>query len=442
MIGLYCMKFIELILLLVFYNIIAVTDLSQLPIAANIAFIVIFSLAYIVILFRKEKMPVKNFRLGMLKSGTKLLWLSGAAIILEVVFLVIYARLTGTVHLVLTALFALVFDFITFMTGFIKTAVGSKQVKPLSYIPLLLLWWFPVVNLVLIRKFYKTARRELIFELDREELESARSESEICRTKYPIVMVHGIFFRDWQLMNYWGRIPAALIRNGATIFYGGQQSALSIPDSAAELKEKILGIIAETGAEKVNIIAHSKGGIDSRYAISALGLDKYVATLTTVNTPHNGCDMVDYLLAKIPDKIVHWVTKKYNTVFHKLGDKAPDFFAGINDLRPASIASLEAEMTDSPDVSYRSCMSVMKNASSAGFPLNMGYRIIKKLNGENDGLVWDRSAEHGSFRMIKPPGKRGISHGDMIDLFRENIDGFDVREFYTGIAAELKDQGY
>ncbi|MCM1528639.1 MAG: hypothetical protein NC093_01420 [Alistipes sp.] len=387
-------------------------------------------------------MPVKNFRLGMLESGTKLLWLSGAAVIPEIVFLVVYARLTGTVHLILTALFALVFDFIIFMTGFIKTAVGSKQVKPLSYIPLLLLWWFPVVNLVLIRKFYKAARRELIFELDREELESARSESEICRTKYPIVMVHGIFFRDWQLMNYWGRIPAALIRNGATIFYGGQQSALSIPDSAAELKEKILGIIAETGAEKVNIIAHSKGGLDSRYAISALGLDKYVATLTTVNTPHNGCDMVDYLLAKIPDRIVHWVTKKYNTVFHKLGDKAPDFFAGINDLRPASIASLEAEMTDSPDVSYRSCMSIMKNASSAGFPLNMGYRIIKKLNGENDGLVWDRSAEHGSFRMIKPPGKRGISHGDMIDLFRENIDGFDVREFYTGIAAELKNQGY
>lgn len=389
-------------------------------------------------------MPVKSFRLNSLKSGTKLLWLSGAAVIPEAVILTAYAhmRRAGTLSLVLTALFALIFDFITFLTGFIKTAIGSKQIKPLSYILLLLFWWFPVVNLVLINKFYKTASRELVFELDKEELETARSENEICRTKYPIVMVHGIFFRDWQLMNYWGRIPASLIRNGATVFYGGQQSALSIPDSASELKEQILRIIAETGAEKVNIIAHSKGGLDSRYAISSLGLDKYVATLTTINTPHNGCDMVDYLLAKIPDKIVHQIADKYNAVFHKLGDKAPDFLAGINDLRPSAIASLEPEMADSPNVSYRSCMSVMKNAFSAGFPLNLGYVIIKKINGRNDGLVWEKSAEHGSFRMIELDGKRGISHGDTIDLFRENINGYDVREFYTSLIAELKNQGY
>ena len=438
------MKFIELILLLVFYNVIAAVNLSHFSVGVNIAAIAALSLAYVVILFRREKTPVKNFRLNLLKGGTRLLWLSGAAIILEIVFLAAYAHISGGIKLslILNALFALTFDFVTFLIGFIKTAVGSKQVKPLSYITLLIFWWCPVVNLVLINKFYKTARRELVFELDREETESARSEGEICRTRYPIVMVHGIFFRDWQLMNYWGRIPAALIRNGAVIFYGGQQSALSIPESAAELKEKILGILAETGAEKVNIIAHSKGGLVSRYAISALGLDKYVATLTTVNTPHGGCDMVDHLLAMLPDKFVHWVEKKYNSVFHKLGDKAPDFLAGINDLRPASIAALEAEMTDSPEVSYRSFMSIMKNASSAGFPLNLGYRIIKKLNGENDGLVWEKSAEHGSFRMIRPVGKRGISHGDMIDLFRENIDGFDVREFYIGLAADLKKQGY
>ena len=35
-----------------------------------------------------------------------------------------------------------------------------------------------------------------------------------CKTRYPIVLVHGIFSRDMKLLNYWGRIPAALIRNG------------------------------------------------------------------------------------------------------------------------------------------------------------------------------------------------------------------------------------
>ena len=40
------------------------------------------------------------------------------------------------------------------------------------------------------------------------------------------------------------------------------------------------------------------------------------------------------------------------------------------------------------------------------------------------------------------PGERGISHGDVVDLNRENIRGFDVREFYVKLAADLKRRGY
>ncbi|MGN0374887.1 MAG: hypothetical protein ACI4EN_05245 [Butyrivibrio sp.] len=39
-------------------------------------------------------------------------------------------------------------------------------------------------------------------------------------------------------------------------------------------------------------------------------------------------------------------------------------------------------------------------------------------------------------------GKRGISHGDMIDLNRENIPGFDVREWYVQLVADLKNRGF
>lgn len=45
-----------------------------------------------------------------------------------------------------------------------------------------------------------------------------------CETKFPILLVHGIGFRDNQLLNYWGRIPEALKKEGATIYYGGQDS--------------------------------------------------------------------------------------------------------------------------------------------------------------------------------------------------------------------------
>lgn len=45
------------------------------------------------------------------------------------------------------------------------------------------------------------------------------------------------------------------------------------------------------------------------------------------------------------------------------------------------------------------------------------------------------------FIWLEPTGRRGISHADMIDLNRENIEGFDVREFYVQLVAELKTHG-
>lgn len=36
---------------------------------------------------------------------------------------------------------------------------------------------------------------------------------------------------------------------------------------------------------------------------------------------------------------------------------------------------------------------------------------------------------------------RGISHGDMIDLAREDYKGFDVMEFYIHLAEGLKERG-
>ena len=52
------------------------------------------------------------------------------------------------------------------------------------------------------------------------------------------------------------------------------------------------------------------------------------------------------------------------------------------------------------------------------------------------------SARWGAFLgNLTAPGKRGISHGDVIDLMRENIDGFDVREFYVNLVKDLKARG-
>ena len=53
------------------------------------------------------------------------------------------------------------------------------------------------------------------------------------------------------------------------------------------------------------------------------------------------------------------------------------------------------------------------------------------------------SAKWGDqFTLLEPRGHRGISHGDVVDLNRENIPGFDVREFYVSLVADLKTEAF
>ena len=99
--------------------------------------------------------------------------------------------------------------------------------------------WIPGVNLWYLTKMIRIVSDEVEFETEKWELDEARAESEVCKTRYPILMVHGVFFRDYRYINYWGRIPRELQRNGATVYYGEQQSAAAVEDSGRELAERI-----------------------------------------------------------------------------------------------------------------------------------------------------------------------------------------------------------
>ena len=303
--------------------------------------------------------------------------------------------------------------------------------------------WIPLVNLWYLGKIIRIASDEVEFETEKWELDETRAESEICRTRYPVLMVHGVFFRDYRYINYWGRIPRELRRNGAEVYYGCQQSAAAVEDSGKELAARIRQIVEETGCGKVNIIAHSKGGLDSRAAIAHQGMGPYVATLTTINTPHRGCIFAEYLLGKVPQAVRQKIADTYNATLRRLGDKDPDFLAAVTDLTASACEKRNALTPDEPGVVYESVMSYCRRAGHGKFPLNMTHPIVRHFDGKNDGLVSVDSAKWGSrFTLLEPCGKRGISHGDVVDLNRENIPGFDVREFYVELVADLKRRGY
>lgn len=332
---------------------------------------------------------------------------------------------------------------ILFWIGIIIVYINCNQLGIRWRVLGILFGLIPIVHLIMLGKIIKTADDEVKYESGKIKLDEQRKSLQVCKTKYPILMVHGVFFRDFEQLNYWGRIPQELIDNGATIFYGEHNSASPVAKSGEELARRIKDIKAQTGCEKVNVIAHSKGGLDMRYAIAKCGAYEDVASLTTINTPHRGCEFADFLLEKIPEAQQKAVAAAYNAGAAKLGDINPDFIGAVTDLTHSVCMKRNEEVLDRPEVFYQSVGSIQTNPMSGRFPLNMSYLLVKAFDGRNDGLVGEKSFPWGSgFQMLIPKGSRGISHGDMIDLNRENIAEFDVREFYVNLVSDLKAKGF
>ena len=338
---------------------------------------------------------------------------------------------------------AFVVELVLFWNGIVRVYLTSVQLGMKWRIIGIICGWIPVAQIYALCRIIRIVGDEALYENEKYLLNQIRAENQECQTRYPILLVHGVFFRDFRFFNYWGRVPGELKRNGADIYYGNQQSAASVARCGEELTARIRDILKASGCDKVNIIAHSKGGLDSRYAISVCGAADCVASLTTVNTPHRGCIFADYLLNKIPDKVCHSVSSKYNATLKRFGDHDPDFLEAVQDLTASACEGMNDKMPDCPGVYYQSVGTKMNRASSGRFPLNMVYPMVKHFDGDNDGLVSVESMKWGSrFTYLTVPKGRGISHGDMIDLNRENIPGFDVREFYVGLVHDLKEMGY
>ena len=379
-------------------------------------------------------------RFKLLQKGTTLLKIFFASIFMDLCLAGVFFF---NKHIIWPLVIVLaVSEFLIFWTGIILTYSSSVQLGIKTRVWGIVLGWVPVANLVMLFKIINICDMEIKTEKALIERDKDRENDLICKTKYPILLVHGVFFRDSEHLNYWGRIPKELQKNGAVIYYGEHNSADSVENSAKELEQRISKILEESGSEKVNIIAHSKGGLDSRAVINRMG-DK-IASLTTINTPHRGCEFADYFLSKIPDNAQKAIADKYNTVASELGDKNPDFLSAVYDLTASECKKRNEILKDNPNVYYQSVGSALQKATSGKFPLNFTYNLVKHFDGENDGLVGINSFAWGEkFTLLRNEmTTRGISHADVIDLNRENINGFDVREFYVQLVYDLKKKGF
>jgi triacylglycerol lipase len=193
----------------------------------------------------------------------------------------------------------------------------------------------------------------------------------------------------------------------------------------------------ETNSEKVNIIAHSKGGIDSRYLIWRYDYGDKVASLTTISTPHHGAEIADLIYEQ---KIVHTrLAKNALAVYGKLyGDTNPDLYNVNYQLTTEKMKEFNESIGRDHRVYYQSIYTLMKN-SFDDLTFYSSYRYIKKINGDNDGTVSEYSARWGD-NIVKIEG--GISHSEIVDFKMKKISGIYIPDIYIEIVNELGKMGF
>ncbi len=266
-------------------------------------------------------------------------------------------------------------------------------------------------------------------------------QPEVIRTRYPVVMMHG--FGLLASLRRGGHLhdQALLLRSHGVMAYAPNVSPYhNIPFRANAWSEILERILAETGADAVNLIAHSMGGLDARYLISRCGFHDRVASLITISTPHHGSALADLVLEQ-PERLQGWLTDAARWVSDATMEGTPsDFQRAVSDLSPAYVTgTFNAEVIDHADVRYWSYAARAGRGTGITInpflaPLNL---LLYPRQGVNDGFVSEASAKWGEFM-----GTLDADHAQQIGLGRSIGSKFDASAFMADLARMLGREGF
>lgn len=290
---------------------------------------------------------------------------------------------------------------------------------------------------------------------------------------YPIVFVHGMAGFDTlrplgATIQYWGDVVADLRARGETVFNVTLPPYDSSEARSRVLETELAAILGQTGAAKVNLIAHSQGGLDARLLISPNGLrwGDRVQTLVTVSTPHRGTKVADIvagvgdaLPSSVADGVFEGLAKALQVTVYDLKSD-PHLRAQLKELSEEHTKKVfNPQYVDDGRVRYlswagrsnlRPGFGVCDGAAYPNKPTKLD--VLNPLLATvvaatewglppkaSDGLVTVESAKWGTFQGCVP-----ADHLDEIgaqDVNGIDLTVFDYPAFYRGIVAELRAHG-
>ncbi|HEX2690635.1 MAG TPA: alpha/beta fold hydrolase [Kofleriaceae bacterium] len=193
----------------------------------------------------------------------------------------------------------------------------------------------------------------------------------------PVVLVHGLFGFDrigvpGARFDYFRGIAKHLGTIGCHAHAVRLPAAGSVPARAREL----VAAIEALPHDRIDLIAHSLGGLDARYALTHLGLAKRVRSLVTVGTPHRGTPIADLAMRGPLD----WARRMVRALGMPL--------EALEWLSTDALAEFNAQVLDVPGVRYACVVGGMhRDDSVVPLALAPAHTYLRRVAGPNDGLV-------------------------------------------------------
>ncbi|NNF04188.1 MAG: alpha/beta fold hydrolase [Rhodothermales bacterium] len=262
----------------------------------------------------------------------------------------------------------------------------------------------------------------------------------VIRVRHPVMLMHGFGLVSVLMRGGHLHDEAIYLRLRGVRAYAPNVSPFhTVPFRAEMWKERLDIVLAETGADKVNLIAHSMGGLDARYMITRLDMAPRIASLVTIATPHHGSSLADIVLER-PERIQDWVSDAANWAGESALDSGKaDFRRAVRDLTPTYVTEkFNPHVPDHPDVRYWS----YSGAAGRGTEVRMNP-LLRPMNamlyareGVNDGFVSTSSAQWGEYL-----GELPADHGQQIGIDLPSATSFTSTEFFADLARMLGQEG-
>jgi len=224
----------------------------------------------------------------------------------------------------------------------------------------------------------------------------------------PVLLIHG-YASDTSIWNEWksfldrDHIPNKLVT------FANNDPCGSAKDHAKELNKIVNDFKLETGSSKINIVAHSKGGLDARVYLANNLSNADVANLIMIGTPNKGTPIADETAQgnQCTPAIFDFTTNSPILNVANNPNTNYDTIAGI--WQPAFINN--PFISPIPIDVSGNCIDF-----TIFYPIMVGGHI--QMSGQDDGLVPLNSAEPPQFHSL---GETTKCHTNLLDENAYNL---------------------